>query len=234
MQRQPENRLTLDGITPLARGGHRTVYPHPHDAGLCVKVLHEPWKEINRRLNDPFRWIRPRRHFDENRGELHELTKLRRKLGPLLTQHFPTAHGLVDTDLGEGLVVDRIVDEDGQTSLTLKNHLWLNDLDAACQEALEAFWDFLLEHRIMVRDPQPHNLIVQHRRDGAGLCIVMIDGFGSSDLLPFRSWFAGPVARKLASRRRRTERRIAHELEQKRAGRSPSDEGMLRYGLDSS
>ena len=229
MQWQCENRLTLDGMTPLARGGHRTVYPHPHDAGLCIKVLHEPWKEINRRLNDPFRWVRPRRHFDENRGELHELTKLRRKLGPLLTRHFPTAHGLVETDLGEGLVVDRIVDEDGQTSLTLTNHLWLNSLDAACQEALEEFWDFLLEHRIMVRDPLPRNLVVQLRDGAARPRIVMIDGFGSSDLLPFRSWFAGAAAHKLASRRRRSERSIARTLEQAHAGRSPDDEDMPRF-----
>lgn len=230
MKRRIEGQLRLEGAAAIARGGHRTVYPHPDDPGLCVKVLHEPWREINRRLNDPLRHLRLRRHFDENRGELHELTRLRRRLGAQLTTHFPAPHGLVDTDLGEGLVVDRVVDFDGRTSLTLKNHLWLHGLEPDCQAALDDFWRFLVAHRVMVRDPQPHNLVVQRRGGGAGLRIVMIDGFGSSDLLPFRAWFAGPAARKLASRRRRTERRIAHELAQRRAGQAPTGEGMLRYG----
>jgi hypothetical protein len=230
MGRDGDDRLRLDGAVPIARGGHRTVYPHPDDPGLCVKVLHEPWRLISRRLNDPLRHLRPRRHFDENRGELHELARLKRRLGPLLTTHFPAAHGLVETDLGEGLVVDRILDADGRTALTLKNHLWLYGLEPDCKAALDDFWRFLLMHRVMVRDPHPHNIVVQHRGGGGGLRIVMIDGFGSSDLLPFRAWFAGPAARKLASRRRRTERRIGHELAQRSAGHSPTAEGMLRYG----
>lgn len=209
--------MRLEGVTPIARGGHRTVYPHPDDEGLCVKVLHEPWQLINRRVNDPLRHLRPRRHFDENRNELHELNRLKCKLGQRLTEHFPAAHGLVDTDLGEGLVVDRIVDDDGQTALTLSEHLRVHGLDGPCRQALDAFWDFLLEHRVMVRDPLPRNLVVQQRQGVAGPRIVMIDGFGSSDLLPVRSWFRALAKRKLESRRRRTDRNIARTLERAHA-----------------
>lgn len=220
--------LKLRNSEPIARGGHRTVYVHPDDPKLCVKVLHQPWQQINRRLNDPFRSVRPRRHYDENRSELHELLKLKRKLGIDLTDHFPEPHGLIDTDFGEGLVVQRILDHHGQTSLTLKQHLWLYGFDGPCRQAVDDFWRFLLARRIMVRDPQPRNLIVQHRRNEPGLRIIMIDGFGSSDLLPIRSWFSGLTARKLATRRRRTERGIARELEHKRVGRSPSEQGMIK------
>jgi hypothetical protein len=189
-------------------------------------VLHEPWRQINRRLNDPLRHVRPRRHYDENRSEYRELRKLQRKLGTAMTEHFPQVHGLVKTDLGEGLVVDRILDSDGQTSITLKNHIWLHGLDDACLRALEKFWSFLIRHRVMVRDPMPHNLVVQKTGEGQ-LRVVMIDGFGSSDLFPFRAWVSSLAEKKLASRRRRMQRQIDRHLQAKQEGKRPSDQGMM-------
>lgn len=219
--------LKLNDIAPIAVGGHRTVYPHPDREDLCVKVLHEPWQQINRRLNDPFRHLRGRRHFDENRSESHELRRLRRRLGALMELHFPELHGLVDTDLGEGLVVQRIRDEDGKTSITLKNYIWLYGFDEACVAALDEFWAFLFEHKVAVRDPMPHNLVMQ-RRPGNCLRVVMIDGFGSSDFLPFRRWIPSLAVRKLQSRRNRMERRIRRELDAKQQGKTPSREGMAQ------
>jgi hypothetical protein len=218
--------LHLQNSQPIGVGGHRTCYVHPERTELCVKVLHEPWRQINRRLNAPFRHIRPRRHYDENRSEYHELRKLQRKLGTAMTAHFPQVHGLVRTDVGEGLVVDRILDPDGQTSLTLKNYIWLYGLDDACLRALEAFWSFLIRHRVMVRDPMPHNLVVQKKGDGQ-LRVIMIDGFGSSDLFPFRAWVGSLAEKKLASRRRRMQRQIERHLQDKREGKQPSDQGMM-------
>lgn len=219
--------LLLSKAKPIGVGGHRNVYVHPDNPTLCVKVLHEPWQEINRRLNDPFRLVRPRWHYDENRSELRELLRLKRRLGPLHGIHFPEPYGLVETDLDEGLVVERVFDNDGQTSLTLKNYLWLYGLDKKCAEALEVFWSFLVKHSVAVRDPMPHNLVVQ-QNDDERLRIVMIDGFGSSDFLPFRYWVPALAARKLESRRRRMERRIQRELEAKRRGQVPSAEGMAK------
>ena len=219
--------LNLNDIAPIAVGGHRTVYPHPERKDLCVKVLHEPWQQINRRLNDPFRHFRSRRHFDENRSEAHELERLQRRLGGLMAVHFPKLHGLVDTDLGEGLVVERVSDQDGKTSITLKNYLWLHGLDGACTAALDEFWAFLFEHRVAVRDPMPHNLAMQRLPDNR-LRVVMIDGFGSSDFLPFRYWIPSLAVRKLQSRRNRTERRIKRELDAKQQGKTPSQEGMAQ------
>lgn len=219
--------LHLKKSTPIALGSHRAVYVHPDDPALCVKVLHEPWKTINRRLNDPFRWIRPRRHYDENRSELSELRLLQRRLGDRMSTHFPQPFGLCETDLGEGLVVEHILGDDQKTALTLKNYLWLYGYDDDCRQALEAFWQFLFRYRVLVRDPLPRNLALA-RRSTERPNIVMIDGFGSSDLLPFRTWF-GPLAqKKIASRRLRTEKAIAREIAAIDRGGSPTPDGMVR------
>jgi hypothetical protein len=217
--------LHLKTSQPIGIGGHRNCYIHPERPELCVKVLHEPWRQINRRLNDPFRHVRRRRHYDENRGEYHELKKLQRKLGASMAEHFPRVHGLVRTDLGEGLVVDRILDPDGRTSLTLKNYIWLHGLDDMCLRALEKFWSFLIRNRVMVRDPKPHNLVVQKTGDGQ-LRVIMIDGFGSSDLFPFRSWVGSLAEKKIAARRERMQRKIDRELKSKQMGKLSNRKGM--------
>ena len=217
--------LQLKDTQPIGVGGHRNCYIHPERPELCVKVLHEPWRQINRRLNDPLRHVRPRRHYDENRSEYLELRKLQRKLGSAMTEHFPQVHGLVRTDIGEGLVVDRILDPDGETSLTLKNHIWLYGLDDMCLRGLENFWSFLIRHRVMVRDPKPHNLVVQKTGDGQ-LRVIMIDGFGSSDLFPFRSWFGSLAEKKIAARRERMQRKIDRELESRQTGKLTNRKGM--------
>src|SRR5690606_22111213 len=97
--------IQLSNDKPFASGGHRDCFRHPDGSNRCIKVLHEPWKEIDRRKKDPLRHVRRRRNYDENRQEWFELRKLERKLNSKVALHFPKQYGFVKTDLGEGLVV---------------------------------------------------------------------------------------------------------------------------------
>jgi hypothetical protein len=221
--------IELDQSALIAKGGHRNCYIHPDDPSLCVKVLHEPWQQIERRLKDPLRAIRKRHNFDENLGEWIELKKLEAKLGPELTLHFPRADKMVTTNLGEGLVASFIRDYDGKPSLTLKSYLWeVGGLTQKCKRALDQFWLFLKDKKLLVRDPFPHNLMVQRHNKAGELRIVQIDGFGSSDFLPFSRWFTYSRNRKLDGRRCRMQRQIDKHLEDIQQGNPPEGKGIIQ------
>lgn len=205
----------LEKSALIAKGGHRSCYQHPDEQARCIKVLHEPWQTIERRLNDPLRAIRRRRNYDENLSEWIELKKLESKLGKDHSLHFPRAYELVETNLGDGLVADLICDFDGSLSHTLKSYLWEHAaVTPECATAIDEFWTFLKDRKLIVRDPFPHNLMVQRVNAEGQLRILLIDGFGSSDFLPFSKIISSLRNRKLDGRRKRMQRQIDKHLKE--------------------
>jgi hypothetical protein len=221
--------LELSEAQLISKGGHRSCYRHPSDSTKCIKVLHQPWQEIDRRLRDPLRALRRRRNYDENLSEYLELTKLQKQLGVAHSKHFPQAYGFEPTNLGEGLVVDLIQDYNGAASLTLKTFLWEHNRTPALENAIDTFWYFLKHEKVIVRDPFPHNLLV--KRNGsqeADLQIIQIDGFGCSDFLPFSRMFCGLRNRKLDNRRERMERQMRKHLADIANGVPPRGKGIVQ------
>jgi hypothetical protein len=190
-------------------------------------VLHEPWEQIGRRQNDPFRLFRRREQFDENLGELKALEKIARKKGDRMQRHLPMVYGFIQTDLGEGLVADMITDADGSPSMTLKGHLWEHGYTEACKVALEEFWRFLISEKILVRDPDPHNILLQ--KNGSGnLTAYLVDGFGRSEFFPLVEWFSKLAERKLRKREARMYMRIRKHLKEIETGKPLSGKGMVQ------
>jgi len=223
---QSPSPLRIGHLNPLSKGGHRTCYPHPEDPGQCIKILHQPWREIERRQRDPLRYFRRRRNYDENLAELLELQKLEAKLGAAMAEHFPICHGFVETDLGEGLAVEQIQDYDGSTSISLKAYLWTDGWNPQIKETVDHFWNFLKENGVLVRDPFPHNLLVQRLNPEGALRIKQIDGFGASDFLPFSRILSKYRNRKLDGRRKRMQRQITKQLERIKRGEEPKGKGL--------
>ncbi|MGJ8653975.1 MAG: YrbL family protein [Opitutaceae bacterium] len=210
----------------IAKGGHRSCYQHPENNALCIKVLHEPWQTIERRLKDPLRAIRRRRNYDENLSEWIELKKLESKLGEDHSRHFPRVYDLVETNLGDGLVADLIRDFDGTLSHTLKSYLWEHcEVTPECAAAIDEFWAFLKERRLIVRDPFPHNLMVQRVDETGRLRILQIDGFGSSDFLPFSKMITSLRNKKLDGRRKRMQRQVDKHLKEISKGNALKGKG---------
>jgi hypothetical protein len=125
--------IRLEPSLLIARGGHRSCYLHPDDRHKCIKVLHESWKDINRRKNDPFRVLRRKRHYDENLTEQHEIQLLQKKLGPKFSRHFPQCYDFIETNEGPGLVTELIKDVDGTISPTLTSYLKKSGMNADCR-----------------------------------------------------------------------------------------------------
>lgn len=78
----------LSDDSKLGRGTTRTCYQHPENENLCIKVMHSHSK------------------LKINFLEFKFYQKLAKKKVPL--EHLPQCYGFVETNLGKGLVYERI------------------------------------------------------------------------------------------------------------------------------
>lgn len=223
---KPGTVYNLSNGNLVAQGDHRACYRHPEDPTKCLKILHEDWRQINRRLNDPLKYFRSRTHFHENRIEAKELAKIVRKCGPRMRQHFPQSYGFCETDLGSALITDFIQDSDGTPAHTLKSYIWKHGYTDKARKAIEAFWSFLLSEAIIVRDPDPYNICLAQLADG-NLQAYLVDGYGRSDFLPFVELVPYLTRKKLAKRKARFDRQLREHLKDIENGRPLKGKGAV-------
>ena len=176
--------LKLSDLQPFARGGNRLCYVHPEDPGLCVKVRRPDFTLRDRRRQKGFpKNLRPLSSFDDNLEEERVMRELERHYGEVVFKHVSRCYGLVETDMGKGLVSELIRDGSGRISQTLKKYLWDCGLTSAVDQAIDNLIAFWAEARVPSRDLLLHNIVVQ--QDHAKIVrLVVIDGLGSSGFLP--------------------------------------------------
>lgn len=172
----------------FAYGGRRICFVHPADSARCIKTFGVNGDPHKRREEAVwYKKIRPLYYFDDNRREWVSFQKLM-KYDSEIWDHFPRCYGMEPTNYGIGIVTDLIRDHDGRISTMLADYAAEHGKSPALLAALDEFYDLLRCHTIITRDILDHNLVVQRRAEG--LRIVMIDGFGSSEIFPFSSWLS--------------------------------------------
>ena len=157
----------------IGQGRERACYVHPDDPRQAVKL---PLSGTSK----------------QSQREIRFYQKLRRRKA-LHSKHIPTFHGVADTNLGTGIVVDLIRDYDGQISRPMNWYLAegypIEDFEPLLKELYESF----LENSIIFNhDMTIGNLLLQKRSMTRGR-LVAIDGLGdtvSIDWLDAIPWFA--------------------------------------------
>ncbi|NVK39647.1 MAG: hypothetical protein HWE39_00260 [Oceanospirillaceae bacterium] len=219
--------LALKTEKPFAQGGHRLCFVHPQDPQRCIKVRRPdfPLEDLRRKKGFP-KTLLPLSRFDDNREEFEVISSLARNLGEAAFEHVSRCFGFEDTDLGPGLVLELVRDADGAISQTLKAHLWFEGYTPDCRDAVERFCARWRELQIPSRDLLMHNILVQRDESGRICRLVVIDGLGSPNILPF-NWLPAAlrerkVDRKIANLRHRIEQTLA----KKARGEKPGNHGM--------
>ncbi|MFY2824349.1 YrbL family protein [Ruegeria sp. MALMAid1280] len=178
--------LQLSDQDLLAKGGHRNVYACPGQPELLIKVTRprtRPNRSFSKRL---IRRILPDSAFRNALKELECEMKAALKSGNDIAQ-LPLARsfGVVQTDVGPGVVVERIQSEDGELAHHLlwmsKQHL-LNDEILA---DLNSFVQKLFQFQVVGRDIHEQNIVYGVR--GQARMFLLIDGYGERNLIPLRS-----------------------------------------------
>lgn len=178
--------LELSKFQPLALGHQRAIYQHPAAANLVIKTMRP--ESVARRWNGPEKWLKRLPRTRQYVGYLRETREyiaahVRADADPPLAR----IAGLVETDVGLGLVCEKVLGLDGQMAPTLFQ-CWLDHGGEPpwAARALADFLDGLLRHNVIVGDLNAANLVYGSDSRG-GPRILMVDGFGEKALVPLSS-----------------------------------------------
>ncbi len=144
---------------PIGAGQERVCYQHPDDESKVVK--------IQKGDNDT-----------QTRRELALYASLARR-GMNDFEHIPRYHGKVQTNIGNGFVVDRIADYDGAVSRSLWWHFERGYPVTEFLPYLEELRRYLLDKRIVFSvDMGRYNILLQ-KLSPSRARLVVIDGLGN-------------------------------------------------------
>jgi hypothetical protein len=217
--------IELKDQQPFGKGRHRAVYFHPDRKDRCLKVMTEDWRDADRRkrANWFVRMCRPKWYFHENLRELRFSEDLRNRVGDAGWEYIPQAHGLVSTDLGDGLEVDLICDHDGELSLSLSEYLWKHGMTDEVELAIAQLWEGMERCRIFAHG-RPDNVSVIQNADGTCRCVA-IDGFGLPQLIPLAKWLGSARRKQFRKVKRKQARSIERILEERSTGELSNRKG---------
>lgn len=199
--------LQLSTIQPIASGAAKTVYQHPSLPGKLIKIA-----KVDFLKKQPSgRFSRLPRYW-EYVSQIIEHLAIREQLSPH-TSYIENIHGLIDTDLGVGLVVDAITTSNGSLAPTIKEILLENgDFSQQQQSAFEDLLNWVKETNIIIRDFSTNN-VVWNETDNI---FVIIDGIGGKPFFSLRNIISSynlktnfKKAEKLRHRVQRTKRQAS-------------------------
>jgi hypothetical protein len=200
--------LTLRGTAPIARGHKRFVFQHPTDPGLLVKVMQPDIVEERWSGSSTRPWYKASRRYGQ-------YMSLRRELSEYLAAAVKFPHGVpvlqkfagvIDTDYGIGVIVEKLVGRDGGLAPTLAKLARRDGVTPELLQKVAQFEDELIEHNIVIGKLHAHNLVLAVR-DGEER-FVAIDGYGETALIPIHTWSARINAAHTKGRIRRLVRKL--------------------------
>ena len=220
--------LLLKETNPFAQGGNRLCFEHPSEPHQVVKVARPDRGPAWRRARKSYpKRLLPLSWFDDN-AEEHEVMRA-------IDQHFDDGvyelvarcYGFVDTDMGPGLVSDLIRNENGKIAHTLKQYIWDEGYTQDCRNQVKRFVEGWSHLRVPSRDLLLHNIVAPRAADGSIMRLVVIDGLGSSNLLPFYWLSQRSQANKVQRKIDNMHKRIEQLLSQRGQSEFPGYHGQL-------
>jgi hypothetical protein len=190
---------------PIGKGRERACYVHPEDPRLAIKM---PMGEVS----------------DQTQRDLKFYRTLKKR-GIKGIPHVPDYHGLCETNLGRGIVVDLVRNYDGEISRPLNWYLAqgvpIEEFDQFLQELKQSFLQNLI---IFNHDMTIGNLLFQ-KTSTASAQLVAIDGLGDVVAIDWLDHFPFLVRGKINRRWKRFMARVyrSSEVSQQRDGTTASD-----------
>ena len=152
--------LTKDDF--IARGGERDCYIHPLDSTKVIKITHGYSDEASRNQNDL-----EYKYFEY-------LKKLNKPFS-----HITKCYGYIDTNLGKGIVSDKVYDYNGKISMTFLDTITQNKFTKDEENSLvEDLKDYLFKNNILFIDINFSNIYCCEYEKGK-YRLMIIDGLGA-------------------------------------------------------
>jgi hypothetical protein len=176
--------IALKKQTPVARGRTQSIYQHPDDANLLIKVRDIAvlqWA-YNRKLGGMIGYRRKHGHHTTWMRELRHYFSVCLRLGynPQFLQDY---RGVVDTDCGLGLIVGKIVSRSGELAPTLAEVVSKKGFSPDLRQKVDELLRQLNDCRVSTNDISPNN-IVYGWNESVGDHLVLIEGIGVNTFIP--------------------------------------------------
>ena len=207
--------LDLDAAVPLATGGDRHIFQHPHMPSLLVKVMDMRARAVYLEARPFKRWYKQYQRESAYRVYLNEISEyVTTTTRPSGVWQVPMARilGVAQTTLGLGLVVEKICDEAGNIAPrwpTWRGRASSTRRSANSSTSSSTIWP---TRTWSLHDVSASNIACGFNADGKpGL--YLIDGFGVLPLIPLYAWSkrlnSRRIERKYAEMRASLARRFA-------------------------
>lgn len=214
-------RIALSEAELVGKGSIRLVYEHPAFPGMLVKVFRPDritaggdlvsYREKGR--------LKLRRRLGAHRltaREFAEYVAFRTRFAAAWNERPVAAMlGVVETDQGLGLVVERLADERGALAPTLASLVKRGQFCETHRSALAAFFRTLEERHVCVGDLHAGN-IVWAALAGEAPRFIAVDGTGLRSAIPIQDWFKRINAVQVRKRARRVWAAVDRALAQPR------------------
>ena len=179
--------LRLADATPIASGQVRRIFEHPLDSRLLIKILRRD--AIERRWSGRLRAYKRLARALHYGGHVRELKEYIAACARHPDRSAPIARtiGVVETDLGLGLVAEKVVGPDATLAPTLATrYASEGGFSDVLERDLEALLENLLACNVIVGDMHAWNIVYGSDSRG-GPRFVLIDGFGEKLAIPLTS-----------------------------------------------
>lgn len=199
----PKEIIRLSSDLLIHSGSKRDTFVHPKDPRLCIKI-DRLWKEGYR--------VSPRKRLERilmpwlidfwsNREEARVYRSTALRIGEAFYEHAPRCFGIAMTNLGPGLVVERVCNEDGSFSKPIDVFVKENpDKARHALELLRELYDFLVSHKLVIYDwANPANFLVRQSKSKGDKIIVVdwkTEGTADKDI-PLRDIFPALALKKM-------------------------------------
>ena len=164
-------KIILEDELYLGTGMHKTVFAHPTDKNLCIKLLHSTPDE------DFEREFRYRKALGDRAESM-----------TLLTKYF----GEVDTSKGKGYLFERVINFDGNPSKNLEKLFDEAIRDKkklpALEKILSDFKRVYFEEKVLLAGIDLDNYLVQ-KISPTECRVRIIDNIGTSAFIPLAYYF---------------------------------------------
>lgn len=166
------DKLILKEEHFIARGGERDCYNHPLDSSKVIKVLYKKDGVYA---------------YDGNRNNLEYKYYTFLEKSKISFSHIARCYNFVETNLGDGLVFDKVFDYDGKISSSFRQLLIEKKFTIQEENLLiEKLKDYIFENSILFIDCGVQNILCcEYEKNKYKL--VIIDGLGAKRE-GLRSW----------------------------------------------
>jgi hypothetical protein len=171
-------KLTLSNVEPVASGSRHLIYGHPADRNLLIKVRRpapEPaWYKFHHRL------------YGASIGFAREIRE--QLLIWSRCDHHPAflnkIIGFCETDVGIGMIVERLAGADGNLARNLAVIIRNHDFDDQMKSDLDVFLNQLRSSPLYFDDLYAANIVYGFDKKSGQYRFVLVDGIGHKMLIP--------------------------------------------------